>query len=85
MNQAEILERLIGLVHDAAPPGLALDGSTQLFEGGLGLDSFGAVDLIGRIEEALAMQFVDDDFAPEHFTLGTLAEIVAKRRAEAAR
>ena len=54
-------------------------------EGGLGLDSFGAVDLIARIEEALEMQFADDDFAPEHFTLGALAEIVAKRRGEAAR
>ncbi|HEY4121495.1 MAG TPA: acyl carrier protein [Byssovorax sp.] len=86
MTRAEILAKLVDLVKEKHPPeALALDASTHVFEGGLGLDSFAAVELIAQIEEACGMQFSDDDFAPEHFTLGNLSEIVEKRRAEAAR
>lgn len=52
---------------------------TALFEGGLDLDSFAVVELIGMIEAEFSMQFSDDDFHPENFTdVRTLAGVVTR-------
>ena len=66
-----ILERL----DISAPPGF--DEQTLLFEGGLGMDSFTAVELITLIEKHFDIEFNVDDIKPEHFTnVSTLAKLV---------
>lgn len=55
---------------------------TLLFEGGLELDSFATVELIGLIESAFGIQFSDADFHPDTFySVGTLSRVVARYKA----
>jgi acyl carrier protein len=57
------------------PPGF--DERTPLFEGGLGMDSFTAVELITLIEKHFGIEFNVEDIRPEHFTdVNALAELV---------
>ncbi len=51
---------------------------TTLFEGGLDLDSFAVVDLIGQIESHFGFHLTDTDFRPENFAdVRTLGSVVA--------
>jgi acyl carrier protein len=51
---------------------------TPLFEGGLELDSFAVVDLVGRIESRFGFYLSDTDFSPENFAdVRTLGRVVA--------
>ena len=55
----------------------ALDPDTPLFGEGLGLDSFGIVELISELERRLGVEFQEEDFSETHFrTVGTLAKLV---------
>jgi acyl carrier protein len=62
----------------------ALDDTTPLFEGGLELDSFTVVELLGRVEDQFAMAFADDDFTRDRFTVGGLAGLVVAHLEERA-
>jgi len=51
---------------------------TLLFDGGLGLDSFGVVELISGLETRFNFEFLEADFQEQHFrTIGTLSDLVA--------
>jgi acyl carrier protein len=79
-----VLQQLLGLVAaelDVRLPVEEIRAHTPLFDGGLGLDSFGVVELITVIEAHFGIQFAEADFAPEHFsTLDKLATLVARHR-----
>lgn len=51
---------------------------TPLFAGGLELDSFAVVDLVGKMEARFGFHLSDTDFAPENFAdVQTLGRVVA--------
>lgn len=69
MNNTE-LDTLRALVlkasrTDVTPEKITLE--TDLFEEGLGLDSFAVVELIMGIERAFCIQFREEDFMVENF------------------
>jgi acyl carrier protein len=82
-NVLRSIAGFLGELNVQLPPG-DVSATTFLFEGGLELDSFTVVELLGRIEEHFGMAFHDEDFAPERFTLGALAAIVEARTARRA-
>ncbi|MFG2842991.1 phosphopantetheine-binding protein [Kitasatospora sp. NPDC048296] len=58
------------------PPGEQLENDTPLRE--LGLDSLGTVELLGNLEAAYDVRFLDDALTPETFeTPGVLWKTVA--------
>ena len=68
-----IVERL----HPAASADF--DDSTPLFNEGLGLDSFAAVELITLIERDFGVEFDVTDITPEHFgDVRALARLVER-------
>jgi acyl carrier protein len=80
----EIVQQLVSILEnelEIAAPEQKVNADTPLFEGGLGLDSFAIVDLIGRIEGRFGIEFADADLGAEHFSVGTLATLVARRLA----
>ena len=78
-TETEILDAIGRALADLGVPVPALEPSTPLFEGGLELDSFTTVELLGRVEERFGVAFHDDDFAPERFTIGGIAALVGER------
>ena len=74
---AQQIERLIVERLDVrVPPGF--DATTRLFEGGVGMDSFAAVELIALIEADFDIEFDVADIRPEHFTdVNALASLVS--------
>jgi acyl carrier protein len=55
------------------------DDSTPLFEGGLGMDSFAAVQLINLIESDFDIEFDVADIKPEHFSdVRALARLIER-------
>jgi acyl carrier protein len=78
-TEAEILEEIGRALADLGVEGASLAPETSLFEGGLELDSFATVELLGRVEERFGVTFGDDDFTPARFTLGGLVGLVRER------
>jgi acyl carrier protein len=77
----EILQRLKHLLSelDVRLPADQITDTTALFEGGLGLDSFAIVELIGLVEMSFDFEFPETDLRPESFTdVITLAGVVAR-------
>lgn len=76
----KIINDLIGLLaKELRMEASKIGPDTPLFEGGLELDSFATVELIGILEERHGIHFTDADFHPDTFkTVGTLANVVAK-------
>ena len=55
------------------------DAATPLFEGGVGMDSFAAVELISLIEAHFKIEFDVADIVPEHFAdLNAVARLVER-------
>jgi len=53
--------------------------TTFLFEGGVGLDSYAVVELIGAIEAAFAFEFPEAELTPDSFhDIRTLAAVVGR-------
>ncbi len=75
----EILDAIGRALADLGVTVASLEPSTRLFEGGLELDSFTTVELLGRVEERFGVAFHDDDFAPERFTIGGIAALIGER------
>jgi len=73
----EQIKRLIVEDLDFPTP-VDFDETTPLFKGGVELDSFATVELIGLIETHFGIEFELADVRPEHFnsvtTLGRLVE-----------
>lgn len=70
---------LLDVLEDDAA-GIEITPETQLFDGGLGLDSFAIVELITRIEDHYNFEFAEEDLRPESFiTLNAIAAVVAAR------
>ena len=77
----DVTERIKRLITErldyAVPPGF--DASTPLFDGGLGMDSFVAVELITLIEAEFWIEFDVADITPENFrNLTTLTAVVER-------
>ena len=77
----EIIERLRRLMLTELDVRLAageIEETTFFFEGGLGLDSFAVVELIGLVEREFAFEFAEADLRPESFRdLRSLGSVVA--------
>lgn len=75
-----IIDKVIGLMErDLKVDRARIEPDTPLFEGGLELDSFAAVELISSIESEFGIQFSDNDFKPENFAdLRTVSGVVEK-------
>ena len=85
MNDAPEVARRVGELIlanlDVRPPRGGIDANTPLFDGGLGLDSFGVVELISALEADFAVQFRESDFREENFRdVGALANLVERCR-----
>jgi acyl carrier protein len=78
-SDPEILDEIGRALGDLGVIASPLQPSTPLFEGGLELDSFTLVELLGRVEERFGVSFRDDDFTPERFTLGGIVALVTER------
>ncbi len=66
---ASVPQQIVGLIVeqlDCRPPA-DVDGTTPLFEGGLELDSFAAVELIVLIETHFKIELEVSDIVPAHF------------------
>ena len=56
-----------------------IEDTTLLFDGGLGLDSFAIIELIGLVERNFAFEFPESDLRPESFTdVITLGRVIAR-------
>lgn len=78
------LQRLEALIvnkmADYVNCGKKLGADTQLFAGGLELDSVATAELIAVTEELFGIEFHQEDLAPENFrTLFTLATTITSR------
>ena len=76
----EIIERLKSTLTklDIRLPADRIEETTSLFDGGLGLDSFAIVELIGLVEQSFAFEFAESDLRPESFTdVITLGRVIA--------
>lgn len=75
-----IIDKVMGLMErDLKVDPTHIDPDTPLFEGGLELDSFAAVELISSIESEFGIQFSDNDFKPENFAdLRTVSGVVER-------
>lgn len=80
----DIVQRLRGMLverFDVRTPPDQIDARTPLFAGGLELNSFAVVELIGLVENAFQFQFRETDFREEHFrTVETLAQLILQYR-----
>ena len=79
--QQSVTDRLKVLIFErldfVEPKGF--DESTPLFDGGLGMDSFAAVELISLIESEFGIQFAVTDLAAVHFRdIGALGRLVGR-------
>jgi acyl carrier protein len=76
----DIIDRLKRLVLTELDVRLSveqIEESTPLFEGGMGLDSFAVVELIGLIERDFAFEFPESDLTSESFSdLRTLGGVI---------
>lgn len=77
LNVTDRITRLIRERLDVSTPD-DFDESTPLFKGGVGMDSFAAVELIALIESDFDIEFDVADIRAEHFSdvsaLGRLVE-----------
>jgi acyl carrier protein len=80
-SQNDIVTAIEGIIEEQldlprAAGGLGPD--TPLFDGGLGLDSFGIVELISAIETQFSFEFQEADFQEVHFrNIGALGKLVS--------
>lgn len=75
---AERIKRLIVDDLDFPTP-FDFDAATPLFEGGIGLDSFAAVELIALIEAHFHIELALSDIVPEHFAdVNAVARLVER-------
>jgi acyl carrier protein len=59
-----------------------LKNETPLFEGGLNLDSFGALELVSLTEEHFRIEYEEEDLTENNFkTVLTLADLLRRRTA----
>jgi acyl carrier protein len=80
----EIVERLKSTLTtlDVRLPADRIEDTTLLFDGGLGLDSFAIIELIGLVERSFAFEFAESDLCPESFTdVITLGRVIARSTA----
>ena len=68
------LDDIRSLVGELAQAPVPADPDASLFEAGV-IDSFGVMDLVGKLEVAFGIQVPDADMLPRKFE--TLARIVA--------
>ncbi|MDP1796418.1 MAG: acyl carrier protein [Planctomycetaceae bacterium] len=62
-------------------PAASIHARTPLFAGGLELNSFAVVELIGLLEQRFQFQFQESDFREESFRdLQSLAELIYRTR-----
>ena len=61
-SRTDVLSQIEGGLTALAGERRQLSEATSLFEGGLELDSFAVVELLGRLEEHFGIAFNDDDF-----------------------
>jgi acyl carrier protein len=79
-NATDRIKRLI-VERLELPVPAGFDDATPLFDGGLGMDSFAAVELITLIEAEFDIEFNVADITPEHFKdLRGLAGLVERYR-----
>lgn len=74
------LEDIRSLVGELAQAPVPADPEASLFEAGV-IDSFGVMDLVGKLEAAFGIQVPDADMLPRKFeTLARIAAYVDARR-----
>lgn len=77
MNTLEHVRTLVGELAQAPVP---LDPGASLFDAGV-IDSFGVMDLVGRLEQAFGIQVPDAEMIPSRFeTLEKIAAYVDRKR-----
>lgn len=58
-----------------------LTPQTPFFDGGLEMDSFAVVEMVGNVEQAYGIEFSELDFMPENFaSMEKLAEVIERLR-----
>ncbi len=74
------LDDIRSLVGELAQAPVPADPEASLFEAGV-IDSFGVMDLVGKLEAAFGIQVPDADMLPRKFeTLARIAAYVDARR-----
>ena len=74
------LDDIRSLVGELAQAPVPADPDASLFEAGV-IDSFGVMDLVGKLEAAFGIQVPDADMLPRKFeTLARIAAYVDTRR-----
>ena len=74
------LDDIRSLVGELAQAPVPADPDASLFEAGV-IDSFGVMDLVGKLEVAFGIQVPDADMLPRKFeTLARIAAYVDTRR-----
>ena len=76
-----VTERIKRLIVDDLdfPTPSDFDAATPLFEGGVGMDSFAAVELIALIEAHFDIELALSDILPEHFAdVNSVARLVER-------
>ena len=74
-------DRILGFIAETYANGGGIDETTELVRSEI-IDSYGIIDMIDFLEETFAIDFPDEDIAPENFrTVTAIADCVARIRA----